>query len=42
MEYYEILSEECSYLQIDKERLTKMKNVLKTMQDKLNSLPVIH
>lgn len=40
MEYYERLLEECSYLQVDKERLAKMKDTLKILQDRLYNLPV--
>lgn len=38
MEYYETLLEECSYLQIDHERLDKMKATLKIMKENLKQL----
>ena len=38
MEYYEILLEECSYLQIDHEKLNKMKAILKIMKENLKQL----
>lgn len=38
MEYYEKLLEECSYLQIDYERLNRMKKTLSIMKEKLNQL----
>lgn len=38
MEYYEKLLEECSYLQIDYERLNRMKKTLSIMKEKLMQL----
>lgn len=38
MEYYELLLEECIYLQIDHERLNNMKQTLNIMKSKLKSL----
>jgi len=38
MEYYEKLANECSYLQIDYERLEKMKKTLNIMKLKLQQL----
>lgn len=38
MEFYEILLEECSYLQIDYERLHRMKVTLKVMKENLKQL----
>ncbi|MFQ9823155.1 MAG: hypothetical protein ACLRXI_07600 [Clostridia bacterium] len=38
MEYYEQLLEECSYLQVDYERLDKMKHTLKIMKENLKKL----
>lgn len=35
MEYYEQLLEECIYLQIDYERLDRMKHTLNSMKNKL-------
>lgn len=35
MEYYETLLDECSYLQVDKERLERMKKILAIMKSKL-------
>ena len=40
MEYYEQLLEECSYLQIDYERLDKMKTTLLKMKSSLNELKI--
>lgn len=41
MEYYETLLDECSYLQIDKERLERMKKTLAIMKTKLQELKKI-
>ena len=38
MEYYETLLDECSYLQIDKETLERMKKTLAIMKTKLQEL----
>lgn len=38
MEYYEKLADECTYLQIDHERLEKMKRTLDIMMLKLQQL----
>lgn len=38
MEYYEKLADECTYLQIDHERLEKMKKTLDIMKSKLQQL----
>lgn len=38
MDYYQILLDECSYLQIDKERLESMKKTLAIMKSKLQQL----
>lgn len=38
MEYYEQLLEECCYLQIDYERLDKMKHTLNIMKENLKKL----
>lgn len=38
MEYYEKLANECSYLQIDYERLEKMEKILNIMKLKLQQL----
>lgn len=38
MEYYEELANECSYLQIDYERLENMKKTLEIMKLKLQQL----
>nr|DAO95517.1 MAG TPA: hypothetical protein [Caudoviricetes sp.] len=38
MEYYEILLDECHYLQIDYERLDRMRKTLAIMKSKLQQL----
>ncbi len=38
MEYYETLLDECDYLRIDYERLSKMKETLQIMKLKLQQL----
>lgn len=38
MEYYELLLNECRYLQIDYERLHRMKATLKIMKENLKQL----
>lgn len=38
MDYYQILLDECSYLQVDKERLERMKKILAIMKLKLQQL----
>lgn len=38
MEYYETLLDECSYLQIDKERLERMRKTLAIMKANLQQL----
>lgn len=38
MDYYQILLNECSYLQVDKERLGRMKKTLAIMKSKLQQL----
>lgn len=38
MEYYEKLLDECSYLQIDYERLNRMKKTLSILKSKLKQL----
>lgn len=38
MDYYQVLLDECSYLQIDKERLKRMNKTLAIMKSKLQQL----
>lgn len=38
MEYYETLLDECNYLQIDYERLDRMRKTLAIMKSKLQQL----
>ncbi len=38
MDYYQILLDECSYLQVDKERLERMRKTLAIMKSKLQQL----